>query len=259
MKLFHHITVFFIIEQEKADFLEAGIEFTVIRGSRGECVMFEIEEDDPRWERAVALVASLEANDRVPQKYRVQNISMTKPILRESTMSSLKGSQTGNLGWLDGYSGQPVEEILALEGKYRIDSLVLAFEQAISQKERRDESQALTDEERTVLAVEALEREVNNGGYDQFFTNSSKLFAPTIVDSLQRIGCKKTATVTQRAIKALGIADLTAEAIDTAMATDNERRLAKLGRCNVSFYKCAEPIAERLFVFNKANKVGITL
>jgi len=44
---------------------------------------------------------------------------------------------------------------------------------------------------------------VNNGGYDQFFTNSSREFASTIVDSLQHIGCKKTADITQKAIKAL--------------------------------------------------------
>jgi Domain of unknown function (DUF4375) len=256
MELFHHITVFFISENEKAALVEAGVEFTVTRGPRGECVIFEIGEDDPRWEKVVALMASLEGNDRVPQKYRVQNLSMTKPTLSESVISSFKRSQTGTLGWLDEYSGQPFEALLALEGKYRTDSLVLAIEQAISKKEKRSQIQGLTDEERTVLAVEALERDVNNGGYDQFFTNSS-LFAPTIVDSLQRIGCKKTANITQRAIKALGISD-SAEAVDTAMAIDDEQRVAKLGRCNDSYHKCAEPIAERLFAFIKTNKVGIT-
>ena len=39
MKLFHHITVFFVSEQEKAAFLEAGVEFTAVtRGPRGESV-----------------------------------------------------------------------------------------------------------------------------------------------------------------------------------------------------------------------------
>jgi hypothetical protein len=258
MERFHHTTVFFISEQEKADFLEAGVEFIVTRGSRGECVTFEIGEDDPRWERVVAVLASLEGNDRVPQKYRVQNLSMTKPTLMESATSSLKGLQTGKLDWLDGYSGQHVEELLALEGKYRIDSLILAFEQAISQKVKRDRIQALTDEECTVLAVGSLEREVNNGGYDQFFTNSSREFAPTIVDFLRRIGCKKIANITQRAIEALGVSDLTAEVIAITMATDDKQRLAKLGRCNKSYFKSAEPIAERLFAFIKANKDGIT-
>jgi hypothetical protein len=251
--------VFFVSEQEKAAFLEAGVDFTAVtRGQRGECVILEIGEDDPRWERVAALLASLKGNDRVPKKYRVQDLYMTKPTFRESATNSLKRSQIGNLGWLDGYSGQSLEELLALEGKYRIDSLVLVFEEGIGQKLKRQGDQAPTDEERIVLAVEALEREVNNGGYDQFFTNSSQ-FVPTIVDSLQRIGCKRTAMITQRAIKALGISDLIAEAIDTAMASDDERRLAKLNRCDEAYYKGTEPIAERLFAFIKTNKAGIRL
>ena len=259
MELFHHITVFFVNEQEKAALLEAGVEFTaVMRGPRGECVILEIGEDDPRWERAAALLASLKANDRVPKKYRVQDLCMTKPTFRESATNSLKRSQIGNLGWLDGYAGQNIEELLALEGKYRIDSLVLAVEEGIGQSLNRHGGQTPTDEERTVLAVEALEREVNNGGYDQFFTNSSQ-FVPTILDSLQRIGCKRTAMITQRAIQALGISDLIAKTIDTAMASDDEQRLAKLNRCDEAYYKAAEPIAERLFAFIKANKAGISL
>ena len=33
--------------------------------------------------------------------------------------------------WFDAYGGQTTEQLLALEGEYRTDSLVLAFEQAI--------------------------------------------------------------------------------------------------------------------------------
>jgi hypothetical protein len=39
----------------------------------------------------------------------------------------------------------------------------------------------LTDEERIILDIEALEREVNNEGYARFFVNSSKEFAPIII------------------------------------------------------------------------------
>jgi Domain of unknown function (DUF4375) len=109
-----------------------------------------------------------------------------------------------------------------------------------------------------VLAVEALEREVNNGGYSQFFVNSSE-FAPTIVEALERIGCKKTATITQRAIKALGISEVTTKTIDTAMATEDERCLTKLSRCDDAYYNSPESIAERLFAFIKTNKASIKL
>jgi hypothetical protein len=70
----------------------------------------------------------------------------------------------------------------------------------------RTGQRALSQEERTVLAVRALDREVNNGGYYQFFCNSSKQFAPEIVQSLF---CRRTARITQRAISAVGADPLT--------------------------------------------------
>src|SRR5437879_4032538 len=106
-----------------------------------------------------------------------------------------------DLQWLDGYSGETIDELIALEGKYRTDSLVLAFEQAMDQKAARVGQDKLTLEERVILAIEALEREVNNGGYDQFFVNLSREYAPIIVDALRRIGCPRTAEITQKALK----------------------------------------------------------
>lgn len=90
-----------------------------------------------------------------------------------------------DLQWLDGYSGESVDELIVLEGKYRRGSLVLAFEQAMAQKAARAGEDSLTADERTILAVEALEREVNNGGYGQFFLNSRE-YASIIVDALGR-------------------------------------------------------------------------
>lgn len=262
MALFHHITVFGVSEQEKANFLEAGVEFREITcGPRGECAIFEIQEGDPRWSKVFAVIDALQEHDGIPKKYRVQNLPMTAPMdellrqLKERT-TALKRSQPGPK-WLDGHSGQTVDELFSLEGKYRTDSLVLAFEQAISKKAEQKGLQTLTDEERIVLAVEALEREVNNGGYDQFFLNSSRQFAPIVVGALQRIGCKKTASITQRAIKVLGLADLTSEGIEAAMTGNDEQRVAKLSRCDDAYYKTAEPIADRLFAFIKTNKMAV--
>ena len=267
MEPFHHITVLLISEQEKASFLNAGVVFTrVTHTKRGECVEFDIGEDDPRWERVGSLIASVDGRAGMPKEYRVQNVSMTAPTweahmqqmsrhMKERVAAFLK-SRPGP-AWLEGYSGQSVDELLSLKGTHRIDSLVLAFEEAIAQKAQRVGVQNLSAEERTVLAVEALEREVNNGGYDQFFINSSKEFAPTIVNALQRIGCEKTATITQKAVKALGVEELTTAAIDAAMAKDNAQCAARLNQCDESYYKSGEPIAERLFAFIKANKGGI--
>src|SRR5579863_2130168 len=102
--------------------------------------------------------------------------------------------------FLQKYSGQSVDELISLESEYRVDSLVLAFEEGIIQKFKREGENGLSEPERVILAIEALEREVNNGGYSQFFENSSRYFAPWIVWALETIGCPQTARISQRAI-----------------------------------------------------------
>ena len=99
--------------------------------------------------------------------------------------------------WLNTYTGQTTDELIALESNYRTDSLVLAFEQALGQKAGPLGFEGLTSAERVVLAVEAIEREVNNGGYDQLLINSSKELAPYFVSALNDIGCPKVARLTQ--------------------------------------------------------------
>src|SRR5262245_13906798 len=91
--------------------------------------------------------------------------------------------------FLSAYGGQTTDELLMLASQYRIDSLVLAFEQAIQAKAPA----SISPEESFVLAIEGLEREVNNGGYAQFFYNSSGEFTSTIVAALRAIDCPKTA------------------------------------------------------------------
>src|SRR5713101_1442557 len=139
------------------------------------------------------------------------------------------------LKWLKQYSGQTVEELLSLEGEYRIDSLVLAFEQAIEQKVTRRGSEE-TSVERVVRAVEALEREVNNGGYLQFFVNSSVAFVPDIVASLRQINCPRTAEITQRAVDALRLPKLTVAAIHSQTEVDDEGRDEELSKCDDAYY-----------------------
>ena len=54
--------------------------------------------------------------------------------------------------------------VLKDETKLVMRAIVLGFEEALLKKSFRDGDLAINDEERVVLAVEALEREVNNGG-----------------------------------------------------------------------------------------------
>jgi len=162
-----------------------------------------------------------------------------------------------DLKWLDGYSGESVDELIALEGKYRIDSLVLALEQALDQKAARVGENKLTPEERVVLAIESLEREVNNGGYGRFFVNSSDEYAPIIVDSLRQIGCPKTAEITQKALNIVQQAPITDEEIEKGTWEDNEERQEALSECDSLYFERPENIEESLFAFIKANRARI--
>ena len=107
------------------------------------------------------------------------------------------------LPWLE-YSGQTTAELLAFKESHRIDSILCAFEWGIQAKAKVLGEKSTTREEELVLACRALDREVNNGGYHQFFVNSSHRFAPIIVGCLRRIDAQATATITERAIAVLG-------------------------------------------------------
>jgi hypothetical protein len=152
--------------------------------------------------------------------------------------------------FLDRYKGQSTEELLALEGKFRTDSLVLAFEEAIQRKARS----SISPEELHVLAVEGLEREVNNGGYGQFFANSSSEFAPVIEAALRAIDCPKTADITRDAVAALRVERLTAAAVTAAARHDDQTIQQALGECDERYFASGEPIADRLFRWIAANR-----
>lgn len=139
---------------------------------------------------------------------------------------------------------------MALDRKFRVDLLVLAFEQAIQGKS----PDSISTEESYVLAVEGLEREVNNGGYSQFFVNLSGEFAPIIETALRAIECPKTADITADAVAALGVETVTAEAVAAAAVNDDESIQHALAACDVRYFANDEPIADRLFRWIAANK-----
>lgn len=156
-----------------------------------------------------------------------------------------------NMKFLDEYSGQSTQELIDMAQEYRVDSLVLALEQGL---EAKTTPPPLNVTERTVLAVEALEREVNNGGYEQFFLNSSNEYALEIVAALTRIGCPVTSGLTQRAIDALQISgSVTLEAIEEVIEEEDASREETLQGLDDEYFEAGEAIADRLFAFVSAN------
>jgi hypothetical protein len=115
MELFHHITVFFLDEEEKNGLVKAGVVFkTVAKGSRGENATFEIAENAANWPRVDALLSSM--GDR-----RVRDFSTTVPYgvyLQKITRAHL-----------DEYlktKGQPTKEEWELGREFMLKSFQLA-------------------------------------------------------------------------------------------------------------------------------------
>lgn len=150
------------------------------------------------------------------------------------------------------YSGQTTSEILACKETHRIDSLLFALEQGIYLRRSKDSNVETTAEERLLLAVLALWREVNNGGFAQFFVNSSREYAPEIVHFLQRIGCSATAAIAQQAIGCLEVNDITPVAVSKAIRKRDLMRDERLTRLDQEFYTLNE-IEQKLFRFVGAN------
>ncbi len=162
--------------------------------------------------------------------------------------------------WLEGHGGRSVDELIALEGEYRIDSLVTAFEDALMAKEDRVGAGGLSEAEVAVLAIEALEREVNNGGFLQFFHNTSREYAGVIVSALELIGCQKTAVIAADAIAAMGIRpEMTSDTIQGLADDASEAVEDRLDECDQRFFAYEDDIAEVLFAFIKANRDRISL
>ena len=63
-----------------------------------------------------------------------------------------------------------------------------------------DELQNLSNEEKTVYLCQTFESEINNGGFSQFFYNSSGDYTAETIKALKEIGALKTVAIFQKAI-----------------------------------------------------------
>jgi len=162
--------------------------------------------------------------------------------------------------FLETYGGQTLAQLIGMQATHRIDSLVLAIEQAIEQSMVTRPALDLTEAELTVLSVEALEREVNNGGYEQFFINSSSEYTKAIVPALERIGCPLVAAITGDAIGALGLP----EDFSPDMVSDHASELPDgveehLEMCDARYFRNKEDIEGQLFAYIQRNQHDIRL
>ena len=85
------------------------------------------------------------------------------------------------------------------------NDFVIAMEEHLNKKTQYgDDMSVLSDAERIFYITQTLEMEVNNGGFSQFFYNSSGDFSNELVGAFTAIGANTTASICQKAIDAFG-------------------------------------------------------
>jgi hypothetical protein len=68
-------------------------------------------------------------------------------------------------------------------------------------KEKAESEHNLSEEEKIFRCVYLLDLEIHNGGYDQYFTNSSSDYANQLVSALRHIGAYRAAELSASAIQ----------------------------------------------------------
>jgi hypothetical protein len=182
-----------------------------------------------------------------------------RAILKARRSAAKGGSYSlADLGWLDGYTGQSVDELLSYEGTDQAHSILFALETAIDEKLKSTGPIKATGVEAIIQSVLALDREVNNGGYDQYFRNDSRKYAPSVVNHLVILGRTEIADITQRALDSLGCPGISVAAIEEVMQNEDVQRDRALNRCDLAFYE-QKGLAESLLAYVKAHQDGIKI
>lgn len=103
----------------------------------------------------------------------------------------------------------------------------------------------------TVITVKAFDSEVQNGGLCQFFVNSSRNYAPFLVDSLHSIGAHRTADLYQKFVEDnhINVNDLSFFAISSLDEFEEKNKMAPFDDFDEIYYECYENIDGRLMQY----------
>jgi len=100
-------------------------------------------------------------------------------------------------------------------------------------------------------SIWALESEVNNGGFSQYFLNDSCETAPFVTEACDAIGAARTADICRRAITTAFPAGLpsSSDAISAAAAEFSDELMENLGSLDDEFFAYPDNLTDLLFGF----------
>ena len=141
------------------------------------------------------------------------------------------------------------------------NNFVVAMTEHIDNKTQYGENMsALSEAERIFYITQKLEMEVNNGGFSQFFYNSSGNFSNELVGAFTAIGANATAAICQKAISAFG-RDIPVDRDEREEMLDeleNDEIDEILEKCDSAFLDYEDNLTELNYNFVMNNKESFT-
>lgn len=143
------------------------------------------------------------------------------------------------------------------------DSLDVVFEfvEPVIEKLEKSGSGSLSDLETIILSVWLLEADVNNGGFNQYFWNSSGDFANQVVTSLHKIEAVETADIVKAALANFprSTPPTNRDERQNILETLEESGTLKLDSLDAEFYECPCDLIELMYQYiSEQNAVGGT-
>ncbi|TDQ29971.1 DMP19 family protein [Tenacibaculum caenipelagi] len=148
-----------------------------------------------------------------------------------------------------------LDTVLKIE---RRDMIVMEIDSYLNEKSEYGEKiEKLNSSQRTFFFIENLEREINNGGFNQFYFNSSGNFSQETVSALLEIGANKTAEIVKKANSEFKNGTVPKEKAERQNELEliEEKAEENWNKCDSEFYEYHDNLTELLIVFVIKNKM----
>ena len=151
--------------------------------------------------------------------------------------------------------GKTIPEVLEHRGEAEDWELLANIAAILMYKDEAHGLASLTTTERHLAAIDAMVRQVNNGGWDQFFTNSSGELAYDLVPALEAVGSTEFRAIATEAMRLFGeIPSLDEDArYDHVEQLTNDGEIALWDSCDNRVFKCTETVEALALDYAVAN------
>ncbi len=113
----------------------------------------------------------------------------------------------------------------------------------------RDDFDKQSIPQKVFSSIWALEAEVNNGGFSQYFLNNSCETAGFVAEALERIGAPRTADICRRAIFCAFPDGLPSNADEISSADFSDETEDRLSALDNEFFQYPHDLTELLFAY----------